>query len=229
MSDVLGAITSILDTAGQREREIAADRRFVEQHKVELIQAAWNEAKETASYLARQWLTETHQAAEQAEAALNEAQAAHDSSLDYNRLAYAATEAQALGQAAKSLPEVQAVADRAIRTKDYATLRALHRVALPLVKARQAQQTTGELRNALGGFDALQGRIEQALSELEPAELQQARQTARWAQQAAQRAATEISRVNWRHSQMRGGAGPLVLDDAPGFADYSALTGKKWI
>lgn len=228
MSDVLGAIQAVLDNAATREREIAADRRYVEQHKVELIQAAWNEAKETASYLARQWLTETHQAAEQAEAALNEAQAKFDSRLDYHRLTYAATEAQALGQAAKSLPEVQAVADRAIRTKDYATLRALHRVALPLVKARQAQQTTGELRNALGGFDALQGRIEEVLSELEPAELRTARQNAAQARQAAQRAATEVQRVNWRWSQRTGGPGPLKLEDAPFVVDYSGV-GKQWI
>lgn len=229
MSDVLGAITSILDNAATREREIAADRRYVDQHKNELIKASWDEAKSTASYLARSWLAETHQAAAQAETALNEAQAAHDSSLDYNRLAYAAIEAQALGSSAKSLAEVQQVAERAIKSRDYAGLRALHRVALPLLKARQATQETGELRRAAGGFDSLGTRIEQALSELEPAELQQARQTAAQAQQAAQRAATEISRINWRHSQMRGGAGPLVLDDAPGFADYSEFHGKRWI
>lgn len=226
--DMLGAITSILDNAATREREIAADRRFVQQYKQQAIQEQWNEAKASATYLAKSWLSETHQAAEQAAQALNEAQAKFDASLDYGRLQLASIEMQALGNSARDLPTVAAVVQQAIRTRDYASLRALHRVALPLLKARQATQETGELRRAAGGFDSLASRIEAALSELEPADLRTARQTAVQAAQAAQRAAIELGRINWRHSRMRGGAGPLSLDDAPGVADYSSLN-RQWI
>lgn len=227
MSDVLGAIQSILDAAGQQEQQIRSDRRYTQDFKQEAIQAAWHEAKAKATYLAKDWLKTTHQAAEQAAQALNEAQAKFDAGLDYHRLSYAAVEAQALGQSAKSLPEVERVANQAIATRDYAALRGLARVALPLVKARQQTQQHGQLRDALGGFDSLTTRIEQALSELEPANLRTARQKAAQAAHDHQRAAVELQRINWRHSQMRGGQGPLRLEDAPGITDFSALE-RQW-
>lgn len=203
-------VAQVLDEAAQFERDMRRDDRFTDKFKQESIQQKHTEAKETARALAERFIADAAQAVTQAEAQYNAAAVEYFGTIDNQRQAVTHTEATVLGQTAKSFAEIENKALTAIQRRDVAMLNSLKDIALPLAIQKAGQSEFSPMHGDRGAMLTLTNTITEALLEMEPDSLKNARRNLQAAQQAHYNLVDGLASVNHRRAMLSGGPGPLA-------------------
>lgn len=216
-------VEQVLADAAKFEQEMRADSRFTDQYKGQAIQERYAEAKATAKALAERFVAEAAQVVLEAEAQYNAAAVEYAGTIDNQRQSVTHTEAQVLASTAGTYSQVEAKVLQAIQRRDVAMLNSMKDVAIPLLVQRAGQSDLSPLHGDRGALLTLGRTIDEALAELEPASLKNARKALQAAQQAHHNVTDGLATINFRHAMRTGGAGPLAAHAGVFVPDHSGV------
>lgn len=168
-------VGQLLEKGRATQQAIAADTRYTEEARMQLGQAAWNEAAATARAAVTEILSDVDRRVADADARLQAATAAHESSLDYSRLLVLQNEWKSLAEHGEFADVVRAVED-AVRSGDGLAIRAAQS-SVGTLKAR-ARSDFSPLRNHAGQIADLDRTLPAYRAELDPPALKSARAAA---------------------------------------------------
>mgnify|MGYP003377949697 CR=1 FL=1 len=196
-------IGKLIEQGRATQQSIYADSRYTEETRMQLGQAAWNEAAAAARAAVQGILADTDRRVADADARLQAATGAHESSINHARLLTLQNEWRALAEHGE-FADVSRAVENAVRSGDALAIRAAQ-TAVPTLKAR-AKADFSPLRTYAGQIADLDRTLPAYRAELDPAPLKSARAAAEAAYTQRAETMTALQRIEAR-TGANGGPG----------------------